>query len=371
MKDSKAPVRGSTIGRRDFIKAGAGAGAVLTALNADAASPQNQPAWEARPSKTTGVRPVGIDVHTHWLPEAYAKAQTEMGRPANANPNPLDFDLDRRRKWMDEHAIQMHVLTLSGGAPWQWATPEQGARLAQIINDAAIEAHTAFPDRFVAGIAIPVRDPVLALKELNRVAGKPGMRAVHLPNSIEQHDYLFEPAFAPIFARCEELGYPLLFHPLDGEANIYSRRIMGPPSLTNWLGFTFETATTAAKFITSGTLDKFPKLDIVLPHSGGCFPYIAGRIEHGLFHMGGGAQVKLAHPFKEYVRRFHYDYLAYYPETLRFLINLVGSDRVVIGTDSFAAKDIEYPDSFAEQLNLPAADRDRILKGNVTRLFRL
>ena len=63
--------------------------------------------------------------------------------------------------------------------PWQWATAEQGVRLAQIVNDAAVEAHTAYPDRFVAGIAMPVRDPGMALKELNRVAGKPGMRAVH------------------------------------------------------------------------------------------------------------------------------------------------------------------------------------------------
>ena len=69
---------------------------------------------------------------------------------------------------------------------------------------------------------------------------------------MEQRDYLFEPAFEPIFARCQELGYPLLFHPLDGEANFYSKRLVGPPSVTNWLGFTFEHATTALKFITTG-----------------------------------------------------------------------------------------------------------------------
>jgi len=47
-----------------------------------------------------------------------------------------------------------------------------------------------------------------------------GMRAVHLPNSLEgQFDYLFEPSFSPVLARCEELGLPLLFHPLDGEVN--------------------------------------------------------------------------------------------------------------------------------------------------------
>jgi len=85
----------------------------------------------------------------------------------------------------------------------------------------------------------------------------------------------------------------------------------------------------------------------------------------------GSVQVKLARPFKEYVRRFHYDYLNYYPEALRFLISEVGSDRIVIGTDLFAAKDIEYPNSFVEQLNLPAADLDRILRGNAKRLLHL
>lgn len=83
---------------------------------------------------------------------------------------------------------------MNGAMPWQWASPKAGAHLAQIISAAAIEAHTAFPDRFVAGVEMSIRSPELALQELNRVAGKPGMRAVHLPNSIEGNDYLFEPA---------------------------------------------------------------------------------------------------------------------------------------------------------------------------------
>src|SRR5437899_4748831 len=235
-------------GRRDFLKLGAGAGAMMGMagmVKSGTVFAQGVPAWEARPANIASVRPVSIDMHTHWAPEAYVKAQVEMGRPAPANANPLDFDLDKRRKWMDEHGIQMHVLTLSGGMPWQWATPEQGVRLAQLVNDAAIEAHTAFPDRFVAGIAMPVKDPAMALKELNRVAGKPGIRAVHLPNSMEQRDYLFEPSFETVLARCQELGYPLLFHPLDGDANIYSKRLVGPPSFTNWLGFILDTRPTA------------------------------------------------------------------------------------------------------------------------------
>jgi aminocarboxymuconate-semialdehyde decarboxylase len=250
--------------------------------------------------------------------------------------------------------------------PWQLVSAEDGARLAQIINDTAVQAHASAPDRFIAGIELPMRDPALALKELNRVAGKPGMRGVHLPDSIERREYLFEPSFAPVLARCEELGYPLLFHNLNGEANDYGSRPAGPG-----MDAAFSHAVEATKFITSGTLDKYPKLEIVLPHAGGAFPFVAGRVEHFMYHMGPAGRVNLQHPFRDYLRRFHYDYLTYHPEGLRFLIDLVGADRIVVGTDSFNAKDIEYPSAVVDQFNFRAADRDRILKGNAMRLFGL
>jgi aminocarboxymuconate-semialdehyde decarboxylase len=363
MKNIEPGAQTSAVGRRDFLKMGAGGGALAMAtLGAPAAFAEIDTSHSG-----------SIDIHSHWMPEVYAKALNQL-RPGIANStNPLDSDLEKRRQWMDQHNVRMVTLTLSGGMPWQWASPADGAHLAQIINDAAVEAHAKFPERFIAGIEIPVRDPQMCLKELNRVAGKPGMRAVHLPNSFEGRDYLFEPAYEPVLARCEELGYPLLFHPLDGEDNIYAgKERLGNPlalsaNINNTLGFTFESATTAAKFIITGTLDKFPNLDIVLPHSGGCFPYIAGRVERGLV----AKKFKLPRPFREYIRRFHYDTLTFYPETLRFLINLVGADRVVIGTDNYAAMDVGEPNQLTEQLNLSAEDRDRIFRGNAARLFRL
>jgi aminocarboxymuconate-semialdehyde decarboxylase len=272
---------------------------------------------------------------------------------------------------MDARGVKTHVLTLSGSMPWQWASLDAAAKLARIVNDAAIEAHKDFPDRFIAGAAIPMRDPKAALRELDRVAGMPGMRAVHLPNSVEGIDYIFEPAYLPLIARCEELGYPLLFHPLDGVPNHYGgpKRLAGNNFIYNTLGFPFETATTATQFIYSGLLDKFPKLDIVLPHSGGCFPYIAGRIEHSI--KKGAVAAELKHPFRDYIRRFHYDTLAYYPETLRFMIELVGVDRVVIGTDNYAKMDVEQPNALVQSLNLPAADLEKILRGNAVKLLRL
>ena len=209
------------------------------------------------------------------------------------------------------------------------------------------------------------------MKELNRVAGQPGVRAVHLPDSIERHDYIFDPGFAPVLARIQELNYPIIFHQMDGVVNAFGgSRTVGPPNLAAGIDAPIEHTFLASKFIYTGTLDKYPNLQMVLPHAGGAFPYLAGRVEHFLFHMTGQL-VSIQHPFRDYMRRFHYDYLIYYPEAFRFLMTMVGSDRIVVGTDNFAAKDVEYPSAVLDQFNLPPADRDRILKGNAKRLMHI
>jgi aminocarboxymuconate-semialdehyde decarboxylase len=363
------------IGRRDFIEVGAGAAAAIGILNAAGASaqaPSSQgiPWWAARPGKGGVGKPASIDMHAHWSPEPYNKALADLGQPL-ANPYPLDYDLDKRRQWMDDHGDLMHCLTLSGAMPWQRTSAQEGAHLAQVINDTGIKVHQRYPDRFVIGIELPIRDSELSLKELNRVAGQPGVRAVHLPDSIERRDYIFDPGFAPVLARIQELNYPIIFHQMDGVANTFGgSRTVGPPALAAGIDAPIEHTFLASKFIYTGVLDKYPNLQIVLPHAGGAFPYLAGRVEHFLFHMTDRS-TSIERPFRDYLRRFHYDYLIYYPEAFRFLMGLVGSDRIVVGTDNFAAKDIEYPTAVLDQFHLPAADRDRILKGNAMRLLHL
>jgi aminocarboxymuconate-semialdehyde decarboxylase len=370
----------SAIRRRDFIKLGAGTVGAMTldatmttlapgSASAQAPSSRGVPWWAARPGKGGVGKPEAIDMHAHWSPERYDKALADLGQPV-ANPYPLDYDLDKRRQWMDDHGDLMHCLTLPN-SPWQRFSAQQGAHLAQIVNDTGIEVHQKYPDRFVVGVELPIRDPELALKELNRVAGQPGVRAVHLPDSIERRDYLFDPGFAPVLARIEELNYPIIFHQMGGVPNTFGgSRTVGPPDLTSAIDAPTEHAFLASKFIYTGTLDKYPNLQVVLPHAGGAFPYLAGRVEHFLYHMTDHS-TSIEHPFPDYLRRFHYDYLIYYPEAFRFLMALVGSDRIVVGTDHFAAKDIDYPTSVLDQLKLPPADRERILQGNAKRLLHL
>ena len=154
MKNLQQQVRESKIGRRDFIGISAGAAAAISMLkagkaSAQAPSSQGIPWWAARPGKAGLGKLAAIDMHAHWSPEPYNKALAALGQPL-ANPYPLDYDLDKRRKWMDDHGDLMHCLTLSGAMPWQRTSAQEGAHLAQVINDTGIQVHQKYPDRFVS-----------------------------------------------------------------------------------------------------------------------------------------------------------------------------------------------------------------------------
>lgn len=398
MTDSKAPMEKSRVGRRDVMKLAAGALTMLSGCSRggterDATPAAAQPAgaavedareviWEMRQSERP---PISVDVHAHWSPPSFTNAQKEAGSGRGSSRSLMD-QLNDNIKWMDERAVQAVILTVSGRKPWYWLSPAESAREAALVNDAGFEAHKAFPDRIFLGAEIPAMDPELSLKELNRVAGHPAVKGLALPTSMLNKDYVFEPAFGPVLARCEQLGYPLLFHPLDSDVHEYggTQSRIGQPLtedtfIHNTLGFPWDTATVAALFIVTGTLDKYPKLQVVLPHAGGAFPYIAGRIEHGIARQ----KFPLKRAFRGYLQQFYYDTMTYYPETLRFLIDFAGADRVMIGTDSSYDRSAldhsgegrqgryEWPNVLVEHLKLPKEQEELILRGNAAKLFRL
>lgn len=380
--------------RRHFLKSGAAAAGVLATSEAVAQSAAPSFAGDKSYAATATPRPwtkpqrktapVSIDVHSHWAPEAYLKAKADLGQPDFLDP--VNHDMDRRRKAMLGMGIQTSVLTLGGFRPWVWVTPEQGALIARVSNDAAIEAHVAFPDNFLAGIELNCSDPVGSLAELNRVAGKPGMVCVHLCTSLAGREFLFEPAFAPVLARIDALGLPILLHPLDGEPNWFAghrladassgvdKRPNAPagasrfPGLTNSLGNNLEMAVTIAKLIVTGTLDTYPNLTFIATMGGGAMPYVMGRLE-----ARSGNKARL--PVYSYLRRFYYDSLTYWSPSLRYLAEMVGSDRIVLGTDNmYAAGDNQMtgqPHSLIDQSNFNEQDRDLILRGNLKRLFKI
>jgi aminocarboxymuconate-semialdehyde decarboxylase len=383
--------------RRDFIRTSALAGAAgmlgsKTVVAQNRSAPPRSYAGSSSYAVTGPQRPwttpqrpgpaVSIDMHTHWAPEGYLKAKAELSQPDFLDP--INYDMARRKKLMEALGIKTSLLTLGGFRPWVWVTAEQGARISRVTNDTAIEVHATYPDSFIAGIELNCSDPVGSLAELNRVAGKPGMVCVHLPTSLAGRDFMFEPAFAPVLARTQELGLPILLHPLDGEANWFAGKRLADlssgfdpnganaannrfPGLTNSLGNSLEIAVAISKLIASGTLDKYPDITFLATHGGGAIPYVAGRLEGR-----GSGRAKL--PVHTYLRRFYYDSATYFVPSLRYLAEMVGADRIVLGTDNM------YGPGDNQMSNQPHAvidqsfndeDRDLVLRGNLKRLFKI
>jgi aminocarboxymuconate-semialdehyde decarboxylase len=326
-----------------------------------------------------------IDIHAHFFPERYLDLIERAGGAFGASVDrshprgpvlvirgsrtpPLDatyWDVDRRRRVMDRQGVAVHALSLTVPMVY-FADGELGQRLAEAVNDAMSEAHRAFPDRFVGCATLPMQDPKRAVAELERAAALPGIKAIYLGTNVNARE-LSDPAFAPVFAACEARRLPVLLHPI----NVVGAARLGAFYLNNLLGNPFDTAVAAAHLVFGGVLDRHPKLQVCLPHAGGAMPYLVGRLTHGQ-RVRPETRKVAKRPFAAYLRRFTYDTISHAPESMRYLIDLVGADRVMLGSDyCFDMGPARPRDIVDTQLRLSAADRARIRSGNARRLLGL
>jgi aminocarboxymuconate-semialdehyde decarboxylase len=265
---------------------------------------------------------------------------------------------------MDEQAVQVHALSLSQPMVY-WAGRAVGEKLAAVFNEALADAHMAHPRRLVGLAALPLHEPDLAVREAERVAQLPGIRGVYAATRINDRE-LSDPTFFPVYERIEALGLPLFLHPVfvvapDRLAKFY---------LTNLLGNPFESAIAAAHLIFGGVLDRFPRLEVVLPHAGGAFPWLVWRLRRGwqkrddLKHLSRSPS--------EYLRRFHYDTIGYADEVIDYLARVVGTDRILMGSDyCFPIADEHPVETVTRHPSLDPAAKRAITEENARRLLRL
>jgi aminocarboxymuconate-semialdehyde decarboxylase len=274
------------------------------------------------------------------------------------------YDLDLRLRAMDAQGVTVHALSLMPPMVY-WADNALGLRLARLVNDAMAEATRVHPDRLVVLATLPMQDPEAAVSEVNRAVTQLGCRGIYLGTNVRGKE-LTDPSFLPVFERIHALGAPIFLHPL----NVIGAQRLAHYHLHNLLGNPFDTAVAAANLIFSGLLDRFPKLDICLPHAGGALPYLIGRLNHGWKVRQECRGLKK--PPLNYLRRFTYDTISHAPESLHYLIKLVGADRVMIGSDYCFDMGYERPVEVITRLRgLTRGERTKILGGNAARLLRL
>lgn len=324
-----------------------------------------------------------IDVHAHWYPKRFLDLLAKEGpahgldwRDTEAGPQfrirslttgpagPRFVDLDARLQAMDEQGVAVHALSLTQPMVY-WAGRELGNRLALTYNDELARAHEKSPERFVGLATLPMHEPDLARHETQRAAKLPGVRGVYMATAILERE-LSDEAFFPVYEALEGLGLPIFLHPVFVIGEERLRKFY----LTNLLGNPFESAIAAAHLIFGGVLDRFPRLEIVLPHAGGAFPWLLGRLNRGWEKRQDLKHI--AHAPVEYLRRFHYDTVGYSDTVMEYLVKVAGEDRVVMGSDYCFPIAYERPVAIVSANPFLSAEaKQAILAGNARRLLKL
>ncbi len=278
--------------------------------------------------------------------------------------DPAEYDERLMLAAMDRRGLAAAVIGPSPAFCY-WAAPELGARLAAALNDGIAAMVRAHPDRFIGMATAPMQDGELAAREVERAAGTLGLRAVEICTHINGMD-LDDPSLAPVYGAAERRGLPLFVHP----QNWGDMRRMRSHHIWNLVGFPAETALAAAHLILGGVFERFPRLRVVLAHGGGYFPYQIGRLDHG-YEVRRELNEHLPRRPSEYLGNLYCDTLTHSGAALRFLLDRMGDDHVVIGSDYPYDMGYTAPVEVVRDLGLGGERERNVLGRNLARLLNL
>ncbi|MFP6889994.1 MAG: amidohydrolase family protein [Nitrospinota bacterium] len=287
-----------------------------------------------------------IDVHCHIFPEEYIDLMEREGPRYGAvihtdengdkhatlkgiRQPPLKpfMDPSVRMETMKEMGLDMNVLSFSSRPGVYWADPQLAEELSQEANNGYARIIKENPDRFSGLATLPAQDAERSVRELERAVTKLGLKGGFMGTNVNGR-YLDDEGFFPIYEAAAALKVPIIVHP----ANPAAMSEMRDYHLFNLIGFTTESANSIARLIFSGIFDRLPDLQFIFLHGGGTAPILAGRFIHG-WEVRPECQ-KIKRSPLEYMRsHFYFDALVFHPPIVRFLVDLMGSDRIMLGTD--------------------------------------
>ena len=288
---------------------------------------------------------MNIDLHNHVIPPTIVDAITHNptrygmnieekdgkryfnshGRPAELQA--VFYDADAKVEWMDRNKLDVAAISVGPPIYFYWLSPDLGLEAAKLANDGIAQMVAKHPKRLRGMAHLPMQDPDAAITELERVVKEHKFKAVETGTSIEGQT-LADPRFRKVLKTIEQLDCFLFTHPYQ----CLAEGGMDEYYLKNFIGFPLDTTMMVAHLMYSGALDELKKLKILLPHGGGYVPYQIGRFVHG-FNVRSEPKMKTKTSPADLLRRFYFDALTHDPQAARHLINRVGADRVVIGSD--------------------------------------
>ncbi len=328
-----------------------------------------------------------IDIHAHLTPQCFWRATENGGdwhtikREQDAKGSEVALVgghrqmLPPRARWtpeqrladMDSLGVDVHVVSPYVGF-YNYELPAEVARAtAQAINDEIADMARTRPERFAGLGTLPMQDVKAAIAELERCMVNLGLKGAEINDHINGRT-LEEPEFRPFWKAAEQMGACIFFHQA-GQTLVASRSKRY--HLPNTIGNLADRAVTFATLVFGGVMDAYPDLKIVLGHGGGYTCFGIGRMDHG-WQVRSEARAHITQPPSAYLRRFYYDCIVYDEPALRYLVDRVGVDRVVFGTDWPYDMALDWPVSWILGMaSLTQEEKEAILWKNLERLLNL
>lgn len=272
------------------------------------------------------------------------------------------MDLDRRLEEMDRHGIDKQMLSPN---PLTYFTDLDGVAAAQYArahNDDLAAIVAQHPGRLLGAAQLPLQDPQAAIVELTRAVTELGLSAAYIDTDPQRA--LDDPELDEFYAALVWLNVPLFVHPTSIGPG-------GPPAdprlrrfdLDLLLGFAYSETLAVAALIFGGVLDRHPDLDICVSHGGGAIQSLVGRFSRAAEVRAWASERLRSEGFASYLRRLWFDTHMHSDGALGGLIDIVGTERLVYGTN-FSGWDADRP---GHRPDARGAD----LAANAKRLLRL
>lgn len=309
-----------------------------------------------------------IDTHTHILPRHMPRWTEKFGygnfihledgsRPGFARMMQGDkffreiasncWDEQERMAEYATHKTQVQVVCTIPVMFSYDARAEDALTLGQFLNDHLAQLVAEHPQHYVALATVPMQDPDLAIRELER-ARDTGHKGVQIGSNINGLN-LSEPRFFPFFEACERLGMAVMIHPWE----MMGRQEMEKYWLPWLVGMPAETSRAACSLIFGGVLERLPNLRVMFSHAGGSFLTTLGRVEHGFNCRPDLVAIDNPVNPREYLGKFWIDSITHDADLLEYVLKLQGSRRICLGSDyPFPLGDLEIG-AYVEEMNLP------------------
>ncbi len=275
------------------------------------------------------------------------------------------WDPQTRIKECNHTHVDVQVLSTIPVLFNYWAKPKDALETSRFFNDHIIEITERYPKRFVGLGTIPMQAADLAVREMERIK-KLGMAGIEIGSNVNDLN-LDERQFFPIYEAAQELDMAVFVHPW----NMMGARQMSKYWLPWLVGMPAETNRAICSLIFGGVFERFPKLRFAFAHGGGSFPANIGRIEKGYKVRPDLTAIDNDVNPRDYLGHFYVDSLMHDVNFLQYVINMVGSDKICLGSDYPFPLGEAIPGEEIDALQTTKRVKDKLLYQNALKWLNL